>query len=74
MTKYPFEVTFDEILSDIDEFVSTIFASLESEFLTLPKGEGFIDYHVFETGYETLLTFPYLPQGYHLYGVALEGS
>jgi hypothetical protein len=38
----------------LDEFVSAVFSSLESEFLVLPKGEGFVAYEVFETGYEAL--------------------
>ena len=33
---------------------SAVFSSLASEFLTLPKGEGFVDYAAFETGYEAL--------------------
>lgn len=52
--KYPFEVPFSELEADPDAFVSAIFACLESEFLVLPKGEGFIDYPVFEGGYEAL--------------------
>ncbi|HOG46017.1 MAG TPA: hypothetical protein PLJ35_03020 [Anaerolineae bacterium] len=34
--------------------MSAVFSSLESEFLVLPKGQGFIDYPIFEQGYETL--------------------
>ncbi len=53
-TKYPFELPFDEIRSDLDMFVSAVFSSLESEFLIMPKGIGFVDYPVFEGGYEAL--------------------
>lgn len=42
--KYPFEVSYQEIESDPDPFVSAVFSCLESEFLVLPKGDGFIDY------------------------------
>src|SRR6202040_1419278 len=35
-------------------FVSIVFSSLVSEFLVLPKGEGFIGYPTFESGYEQL--------------------
>lgn len=52
--KYPFEVPFEEIEADPDSFISAIFSCLESEFLVLPKGEGFIDYPVFEQAYEKL--------------------
>jgi len=52
--KYPFEAPFPELEADLDGFVTTVFSCLESEFLALPKGDGFIDYPVFETGYESL--------------------
>ncbi|RJX18310.1 MAG: hypothetical protein C4575_10835 [Desulforudis sp.] len=52
--KYPFEVSFSEILSDPDPFVSAVFSCLESEFLVMPKGMGFVEYDVFEQGYEHL--------------------
>jgi hypothetical protein len=52
--KYPFEADFSEIEADPEPFVSAVFSSLASEFLTLPKGEGFVDYAAFEAGYEAL--------------------
>jgi hypothetical protein len=54
MPQFPFEVGFDEVQARLDEFVSAVFTSIESEFLVLPKGEGFIPYAVFESGYEAL--------------------
>ena len=54
MTKFPFEVPFYEVQANIEEHVSAVFSCLESEFLIMPKGAGFIDYAVFETGYEAL--------------------
>jgi hypothetical protein len=54
MQKYPFEATFEEILSDADRYVDGVFSCLESEFLVMPKGAGFIEYPVFERGYEAL--------------------
>ncbi len=42
--KYPFEASFEEVQSNLDTFVSVVFSSLESEFLILPKGSGFVDY------------------------------
>lgn len=52
--KYPFEVEFSEIVATPEPFVSAIVSSLVSDFLTLPKGEGFVDYPLFEAGYEAL--------------------
>lgn len=52
--KYPFEVSEAEVLDRPDEFVSAVFSSLESEFIVLPKGSGFVDYPIFEAGYEAL--------------------
>src|SRR5580704_6485180 len=52
--KFPFEVAYEQILPDMDAYVDTIFACLESEFLTMPKGIGFIDYGTFEQAYEIL--------------------
>lgn len=54
MPKYPFEVPFDEILSDPEGYVDAVFSCLESEFLVMPKGLGFVEYPVFERGYEAL--------------------
>lgn len=54
MPQFPFEVGFDLVQSQLDQFVSVVFSSLESEFLVLPKGEGFVPYAVFESGYEAL--------------------
>jgi hypothetical protein len=52
--KYPFEADFGEILAAPEPFISEVFSSLASEFLTMPKGEGFVDYPAFEMGYEAL--------------------
>jgi len=52
--KYPFEVPFSEVENDLETYVSAVFSCLESEFLVMPKGQGFIDYPVFEQGYEAL--------------------
>jgi hypothetical protein len=52
--KYPFELPFAEVQADLGTFATAIFSCLESEFLVMPKGIGFIDYPVFEQGYEAL--------------------
>jgi len=54
MTTFPFEVSFEELLADPDSYVDAIFSCLESEFLVMPKGVGFISYPIFEQGYEAL--------------------
>lgn len=51
---FPFELSFDEVQASLDSCVDEVFGALRSEFLTLPQGEGFIDYPVFEQGYEAL--------------------
>ena len=51
---FPFEVSFDELESDLDTYVDAIFGCLESEFLVMPKGKGFVEFPVFEYGYEAL--------------------
>jgi hypothetical protein len=52
--RYPFEVPFSEVEAHLDDFVTAVFSCLASEFLVMPKGIGFIDYPVFEKGYEAL--------------------
>jgi hypothetical protein len=52
--KFAFEVPYAQVEADPDEYVSAVFSCLESEFLVLPKGDGFVDYPVFENGYEAL--------------------
>lgn len=54
MPEFSFEFGFEVVQARLDEFVSVVFSSLESEFLILPKGEGFVEYPVFEQGYEAL--------------------
>ena len=51
---FPFEVGFDELRSDLDAYVDAVFGCLVSEFLVMPKGDGFVDFPVFENGYEAL--------------------
>jgi hypothetical protein len=51
---FPFEVPFNEVEAELDVFVDEVFGALQSEFLNLPKGEGFIDYSTFSKGYEEL--------------------
>ena len=54
MPTFPFEVTLEEILRNPEKYVNSVFSCLESEFLVMPKGAGFVEYPVFERGYEAL--------------------
>src|SRR5215813_14185074 len=51
---FPFEVSFEELTARLDEFVDSVFASLESSFLVMPRGQGFISFPAFENAYEQL--------------------
>lgn len=52
--KYPFEATLDDILKNPEPYIASVFSCLESEFLVMPKGQGYIEYSIFEQGYEKL--------------------
>jgi hypothetical protein len=52
--KYPFEATAEEVAATPESFVDAIYSSLASEFLVMPKGDGFLDYPTFAAGYEEL--------------------
>ena len=51
---FPFEVPFAQVEANVDAFIDEVFGALQSEFLNLPRGEGFIDYSTFSKGYEEL--------------------
>ena len=51
---FPFEVPFEHVERDLDQHVDAVFSCLESKFLLMPKGPDFIEYSVFEAGYESL--------------------
>jgi hypothetical protein len=52
--KFPFEATPAEIESKPDAFIDAVFSWLTSEFLVMPRGEGFVTFSIFEAGYEAL--------------------
>ncbi len=52
--KYPFEVPYSELQTDLDTYITTVFSLLQSEFLLMLKGERFVEYPAFEAGYEAL--------------------
>jgi len=47
---FPFEVPYAQVETNLDAFVDEVFGALQSEFLNLPKGQGFIDYPTFSKG------------------------
>jgi hypothetical protein len=51
---FPFEVPFEQVRADPDTYIDAVFDCLQSAFMTLPKGFGFIEYPAFEQGYEEL--------------------
>lgn len=53
---FPFEVTTSELVANLDAFVEVITSALESEFLVMPRGPGFIEYGRFSEAYEALRT------------------
>jgi hypothetical protein len=54
MPRFPFEVPFAELRSNLDDFIGEVVDSLQSDFLVLPKGKGFVEYQLFHLGYEAL--------------------
>ena len=52
--RFPFEASFEEIQSDPEPYVDAVFGSLQSEFMVMPRGKGFVEFRTFEAGYETL--------------------
>ena len=46
--RYPFEATQAELETEIDAYIDSVFSCLESEFLIMPKGQGFVEYPAFE--------------------------
>ena len=50
----PFEASFGDVEANLDDYVEGIVDGLRSEFMAMPKGPGFIEYAVFEDGYEAL--------------------
>ena len=51
---FPFEMNFNEVQVNLETCIDEIFGCLDSEFLIMPKGAGFVDFETFEAGYESL--------------------
>lgn len=54
MPTFPFELSLDDLNAQMDVCVDTVFSCLQSEFLSLPRGKGFVEYPAFEEAYEAL--------------------
>lgn len=50
----PFEAALLDLQSRPDPYVDLVFGCLESDFMVMPRGPGFVDYAIFEDGYEAL--------------------
>lgn len=50
----PYAATYEELTKNIDRYVDTIFEQLESDFLVLPKGSGYVEYPRFQEAYQAL--------------------
>jgi hypothetical protein len=49
-----FSLDYSDPNLDIDPLIDEVFGELKSGFLELPKGQGFVEYPIFEAGYEAL--------------------
>lgn len=49
-----FSADFTDPNLDLDPLIDEVFGELKSGFLELPKGQGFVEYPVFESGYQAL--------------------
>lgn len=52
--KCPFEVPYTEVEADINAYINAVFDVLQSSFLVLPRGPGFVVYTDFQRAYEVL--------------------
>lgn len=49
-----FEVDYQDSALSFDPLINEVFSELKSSFLEMPRGDGFIDYEIFEQGYQRL--------------------
>ena len=52
--RYPFEATAEELAANIEYYVDSFISGLQSFFVVMPKGEGFVDFSRFQEAYEAL--------------------
>lgn len=51
---FPFEASSEDLAANLDAYAEVVRNSLESEFLVMPRGPGFVEYARFSEAYETL--------------------
>lgn len=51
---HPFEADPESLADNLEGYVNEVFSALESEFLTMPRGTGFLTFANFEAAYEIL--------------------
>jgi hypothetical protein len=51
----PFEVSPEELQSNLSDHVQSVFDALESDFLVMPRGDGFVSSEAFARGYQSLV-------------------
>lgn len=52
--RYPFEATVEQLEANIEYYVDNFIGSLQSFFMVMPKGSGFVDFPRFRAAYEVL--------------------
>ncbi len=50
----PFEFTSANLQDLMEGLVDSTFSDIQSQFLVLPRGENFVEYHEFQTAFEVL--------------------
>jgi hypothetical protein len=54
MPRFPFEESFQDVQANLDQYVAVVVDSLQSDFLVLPKGKGFVEYSAFRDAYDVI--------------------
>lgn len=52
--RYPFEASAEELVAHIEYYVDSFISGLQSFFVVMPKGKGFVDFFRFRKAYEAL--------------------
>ena len=50
----PFEIPSADLQDRIEELVDSTFSDIQSQFLVLPRGDNFVEYHEFQSSFEVL--------------------
>jgi len=50
----PFQLSSEELRARLDEMVKLTFGDLQSQFLVLPRGDHYVEFHDFQDAFETL--------------------